>query len=66
MPNAAVIDLSQFAGLCDIDARERAEEEGEYRELLAALRTGPDPAIARPYEVSVITAEPGSSASTLA
>ena len=54
LPNAAVIDLSQFAGLCDLDARERAVEDGEYRELLAALRTGPDPAVARPYEVSVM------------
>ena len=54
LPNAAVIDLSQFAGLCDLEARERAEEDGEYRELLAALRTGPDPAVARPYEVSVM------------
>lgn len=53
LPNAAVIDLSQFAGLCDLEARER-DDEGEYRELLAALRTAPDPAIARPYEVSVM------------
>jgi len=54
LPNAAVIDLSQFAGLCDLDARERVVEDGEYRELLAALRIGPDPAVARPYEVSVM------------
>jgi FHA domain len=54
LPNAAVIDLSQFAGLCDLEARERAEEEGEYRELLAALRIAPDPAAARPYEISVM------------
>ena len=54
LPNAAVIDLSQFAGLCDLEARDRAEEEGEYRELLAALRTDPEPAVTRAYEISVL------------
>ena len=43
LPNAAAIDLSQFAGLFDADARDDAEqaEGGEYRELLAALRSTP-------------------------
>lgn len=54
LPNAAVIDLSQFAGLCDLEARDLAEEEGEYRELIAALRAGPETAVTRPYEISVL------------
>ncbi len=44
LPNAAAIDLSQFAGLFDADAARVADEEaegGEYRELLEALRTKP-------------------------
>lgn len=52
VPNAAAIDLSQFAGLIDADARDDVDEGGEYHELLAALRstpTGP-----RPYQVSVV------------
>jgi pSer/pThr/pTyr-binding forkhead associated (FHA) protein len=52
LPNAAVIDLTQFAGLADIDAAERADDS-EYAELLAALRTAP-PAARRAYEVSVL------------
>ena len=54
LPNAAVIDLSQFAGLSDLEAGERPGDDGEYRELLAALRTTPAQPIARPYDVSVI------------
>ena len=54
LPNAAVIDLSQFAGLCDLEARERAEEGGEYRELLEALRTTPAAPLPRQYEISVL------------
>jgi hypothetical protein len=54
LPNAAVIDLAQFAGLCDLEARDRAEEEGEYRELIAALRIAPEASLVRPYEVSVL------------
>jgi len=54
LPNAAVIDLSQFAGLSDLEAGERPGDDGEYRELLAALRTTPALPIARPFEVSVI------------
>jgi hypothetical protein len=54
LPNAAVIDLSQFAGLCDLEARDRAEEDGEYRELLAALRVVPETGVTRPYEISVL------------
>src|SRR6478609_8792157 len=54
LPNAAVIDLSQFAGLADLDSGERPGDDDEYRELLAALRTTPALPIARPYEVSVL------------
>jgi hypothetical protein len=55
LANAAVIDLSQFAGLADAEARQPAAEADEYGELLAALRsTPPAPVPARPYEVSVI------------
>ena len=67
LPNAAVIDLSQFAGLSDLDNGERPGDDGEYRELLAALRTTPALPIARPYEVSVIgrwsEADPASASS---
>lgn len=56
LPNAAAIDLSQFAGLFDADAARaaaEAEEAGEYRELLAALRS--TPAAATPaFRVSVV------------
>jgi len=54
LPNAAVIDLSQFGGLSDLEAGERPGDDDEYRELLAALRTTPALPIARPYEVSVL------------
>ena len=54
LPNAAVIDLSQFAGLADLDEVARPGDDDEYRELLAALRPGPAPAPARPYDVSVL------------
>jgi pSer/pThr/pTyr-binding forkhead associated (FHA) protein len=53
LPNAAVIDLSLFGGLADLEANERGRDDGEYRELLAALRTTPA-TMARPYEVSVL------------
>ncbi|MEO7338643.1 MAG: FHA domain-containing protein [Caldimonas sp.] len=52
LPNASSIDLSQFAGLFDADARTSAGGD-EYGELLAALRTAPHDASLRPYEVSV-------------
>ena len=50
LPNAAAIDLSQFAGLVDAEPpRDAAEaDDGEYRELLAALRTTPGRAGAAP------------------
>ena len=54
LPNAAVIDLSLFGGLSDLEANDRGRDDGEYRELLAALRTTPAGAMARPYEVSVL------------
>lgn len=52
LPNAAAIDLSQFAGLYDADARDSAAADGEYAELLAALSYAP--AAARAYEVSIV------------
>ena len=56
LPNAAAIDLSQFAGLFDADAAHAAEEDaegGEYRELLEALRAKPAAALPG-YRVSVL------------
>ena len=54
LPNAAAIDLSQFAGL--VDARAQDDEEGaaEYADLLEALRAAPSRTPARPYQVSVV------------
>ena len=53
LPNASAIDLSQFAGL--FDAKTRAEaDDGEYRELIAALRTPPPAGAQRRYEVSIV------------
>ena len=55
LPNAAAIDLSQFAGLIDAaDAAPDADEGGEYRELLEALRSTPAVTTPRPYEVSIV------------
>jgi pSer/pThr/pTyr-binding forkhead associated (FHA) protein len=54
LPNAAAIDLSQFAGLFDADARDDADAGGEYRELLAALRSTPMSSTARPYQVNLL------------
>jgi hypothetical protein len=54
LPNAAVIDLSHFAGLTDLEARDRGGEHDEYAELLAALRIAPQAPLPAPYEVSVL------------
>jgi len=55
LPNAAAIDLSQFAGLVDAaDAAANADEGGEYRELLEALRSTPAATTLRPYEVNIV------------
>ena len=55
LPNAAAIDLSQFAGLVDAaDAAANADEGGEYRELLAALRSTPAATTLPPYEVNIV------------
>jgi pSer/pThr/pTyr-binding forkhead associated (FHA) protein len=54
LPNASAIDLTQFAGLFDAETRADAEEGGEYRDLLDALRTEPPPVPLRPYEISVV------------
>jgi pSer/pThr/pTyr-binding forkhead associated (FHA) protein len=53
LPNAAAIDLSQFAGLQDAETRDAAAEKGEYDELLEALRVAPPPA-AKPYQVEIL------------
>jgi hypothetical protein len=53
LPNAAAIDLSQFAGLLDADARSEAEDDNEYAELLAALRSG-EPATVPAYKVDIV------------
>ena len=52
LPNAAVIELSQFAGLSDLEAH-GSEAQDEYAELLAALRTDTAPVVA-PYEISIL------------
>jgi len=57
LPNAAAIDLSQFAGLFDADSARVADEEaegGEYRELLEALRAKPGAPALPGYRVSVL------------
>ena len=56
LPNAAAIDLSQFAGLYDAEARQALADpvEGEYAELLAALRSTPVAVAAPPFQVSVV------------
>lgn len=54
LPNAAAIDLSQFAGLFDAEARDDADAGGEYRELLAALRSTPMSSALRPYQVNIL------------
>jgi len=57
LPNAAAIDLSQFAGLSDADAAAEAasdEQANQYGELLAALQSTPASAPLRPYQVSVV------------
>ena len=56
LANAAAIDLTQFAGLFDADAEAAAREEeegGEYRELIASLRSTPTP-LPGVYRVSVV------------
>ena len=56
LANAAAIDLSQFAGLFDADAEAAAREEeegGEYRELIASLRSTPTP-LPGVYRVSIV------------
>ncbi len=68
LPNAAAIDLSQFAGL---NARDDADrEDDDYGELLAELRSGKPGSSLRPYEVSLVgrwsEAGPAAGASQLA
>lgn len=53
LPNAAVIDLTQFAGLADLDASARGGDDDEYGELLAALRPAQPPS-PRAYEIEVL------------
>jgi pSer/pThr/pTyr-binding forkhead associated (FHA) protein len=67
LPNAAAIDLSQFAGLVDADAHD--DEAGDYGELLAVLGSG-SPAPEPPYRVEIAgrwteaDARPGASTSS--
>ncbi|MEO7243913.1 MAG: FHA domain-containing protein, partial [Rubrivivax sp.] len=61
LPNAAAIDLSQFAGLYDADARDAkaqadrdSSDADEYRELLAALAPPP---VATPSSAFVVSVQ---------
>ncbi len=54
LPNAAALDLSQFAGLLDADAQGESEADSEYGELLAALRTATPAPTTRAYRVSIV------------
>lgn len=54
LPNAAAIDLTQFAGLLDADMQMDPGENDEYGELLAALRTDTPAPSARAYRVSIV------------
>ena len=54
LPNASALDLSQFAGLVDADAAERAPADGDYRELIAALTVAPASSTPRPYRVELV------------
>ncbi|HEX6705572.1 MAG TPA: FHA domain-containing protein [Albitalea sp.] len=53
LPNAAAIDLSQFAGLVDATVADEDEPEGEYADLIESLRSSAPPP-ARPYQVSIV------------
>jgi len=54
LPNAAALDLTQFAGLLDADAQSEGEADSEYAELLAALRTATPAPTTRAYRVSIV------------
>jgi len=54
LPNAAAIDLTQFAGLLDADAQGESEADSEYGELLAALRTATPAPTTCAYRVSIV------------
>jgi pSer/pThr/pTyr-binding forkhead associated (FHA) protein len=54
LPNASSIDLSQFTGLFDAEARSAGDEDGEYRELLEALRTPPPASAVRRWEIGIV------------
>ena len=53
LPNAAAIDLSQFAGLNAASGDEDSDEDDKYSELLAELRSTKPSPVARPYEVNL-------------
>jgi pSer/pThr/pTyr-binding forkhead associated (FHA) protein len=53
LPNASAIDLSQFAGL-NVERGEEANEDDDYNELLAELRTTKPSEGGHAYEVSLI------------
>lgn len=52
LPNASAIDLSQFAGLIDTQARDD-DEDDEYADLIDVLRGAAATPAARPYQVSI-------------
>jgi hypothetical protein len=54
LPNAAAIDLSQFAGLNAERGEDDAEEDDRYSELLAELRSAQPNSGVRPFEVNLI------------
>ena len=54
LPNASAIDLSQFAGLIDLQARDEVDEDSEYGELIDALRVAPPSPASRPYQISIV------------
>ncbi len=54
LPNAAVIDLSQFAGLCDLEAREARRRKASTASCWPRSAPRPIRRVARPYEVSVL------------
>src|SRR5207248_4605066 len=54
LPNASALDLSQFAGLNAGRGDETVEEEDDYSELLAELRSADATPDLRRYEVNLI------------
>jgi hypothetical protein len=53
LPNASALDLSQFAGL-DADGADAEEDDHDYSELLAELRSGDPVSGVKPFEVNLV------------